>query len=307
MENKSHALMAGLFTVLLGIALAACALWLSRDRTARVEYELVTSTSVSGLAAESPVRFRGMDVGKVERIAFDPDHLGQILVRVAIDQGTPITRSTTAQLEAQGVTGLSYVQLNDTGTSTVLLPPGNGPGSRIALQPALFDKLSGSSEQVVAQLDEALKRVNLLLAPENRQVLTNTLSSIDRAATKVAVLGEHLEPALSRLPATLDATQQALNGISGAARDLGAVAHRLDEQEGTFDRFSASLQRFDDAASTLTDQTLPRLNAFSDDASATARALTRAVRGLDREPNRLLFGREPVAPGPGEPGFATGR
>jgi ABC-type transporter Mla subunit MlaD len=69
-ENKSHALMAGLFTVLLGIALIAAALWLSRDTQVKRDYELVTKGSVSGLSPQSDVRYRGLEVGKVESISF---------------------------------------------------------------------------------------------------------------------------------------------------------------------------------------------------------------------------------------------
>jgi phospholipid/cholesterol/gamma-HCH transport system substrate-binding protein len=307
MENKSHALIAGLFTVALGIVLALCALWLSRDRTVRVHYELVTRTSVAGLATESAVRFRGMDVGRVEQISFDPDHIGQILVRIAVDKGTPVTRSTSAQLQAQGVTGLSYVQLDDDGSSQALLPSGTGTESQIRLEPGLFDKLSGSSEVALAQLTEVLKRVNLLLAPENRQSLVSTLTSIDRAATRAATVGEHLEPALTRLPGTLDAAREALTGIKGTVSDLDKVALRLNEQGGTLDRFTGSLNRFDAAADTLTSQTLPRFNTLSVDAAATARSLTRAARELDNQPESLIFGRETARPGPGESGYVVPR
>lgn len=305
MENKSHALIAGLFTVALGIALGMCALWLSRDRTVRVDYELVTRSSVAGLASESPVRFRGMDVGKVDSITFDPEHIGQILVRIAVDKNAPITRSTTAQLQAQGVTGLSYVQLDDDGSSQTLMPSGGGAGNRIQLQPGLIDKLSGSSTAILAELDEVLKRVNALLAPENQKVLTGTLASIDRAATRAAALGDRLEPALVRLPGTLDATRQAIDGMSTTSRDFDAVARRLTEHDGTLDRLSGSLDRFNSAANTFADQTLPRLNSFSDDAAETARALTQTARQFNNQPDSLLFGREGLRPGPGESGFAA--
>jgi phospholipid/cholesterol/gamma-HCH transport system substrate-binding protein len=115
MENKSHALMAGLFTLLLGIALIAAAVWLGRDTVQRTTYEIATRSSVSGLSAQSDVRYRGLEVGKVESLRFDPATPGQILVRIAVDPTTPVTASTFAQLGYQGVTGLGYIQLDDDG------------------------------------------------------------------------------------------------------------------------------------------------------------------------------------------------
>ena len=72
------------------------------------------------------MRFRGVDVGKVTDIRFDPQDPRMILV----DDRDPerrctLTRSTYAELRYQGVTGLSYVMLDDTG---------NEPASRCRLR-----------------------------------------------------------------------------------------------------------------------------------------------------------------------------
>ena len=103
MENKSHALMAGLFMIVLSIALALAILWFDRDTSERLPYVLTTKASVSGLSRESAVRYRGLNVGKVVSIDFDAQVPGQILVSVSIEKGTPITRSTYATLDFQGV------------------------------------------------------------------------------------------------------------------------------------------------------------------------------------------------------------
>ena len=49
MENRSHALMTGFFTVALLVAAVLVGLWLNRDRTERVPYEIVTTQSIPGL------------------------------------------------------------------------------------------------------------------------------------------------------------------------------------------------------------------------------------------------------------------
>ncbi len=68
MENKSHAFMAGLFTLVLLAAVAASVYWFNRDNRERVPYDLVAHTNVTGLNPESAVRYRGLAVGKVESI-----------------------------------------------------------------------------------------------------------------------------------------------------------------------------------------------------------------------------------------------
>src|SRR5204863_447874 len=121
MENRAYALAAGLFTVLLAVALVAAGLWFRRDDVRFAQYVVTTTSSVSGLKAEAPVRYRGVDVGRVEAIKIEPGASGRIHVRIGVQEDTPITKSTYAQLGYQGVTGLAYVSLNDDGTSSELL------------------------------------------------------------------------------------------------------------------------------------------------------------------------------------------
>lgn len=303
MENKSHALIAGLFTVALGIALALAAMWLSRDHTERIAYELVTSASVAGLAPESPVRFRGVDVGKVESIKFDATHAGRILVRISVDPLAPVTKSTFAQLGYQGVTGLSYVELDDDGSNPAPLASTSDQVAQIQIQPGLLDKLSGGSQTLMVGLEETVKRVNVLLAPENQKLLTDALQSFDRAAVAATNLTQQFGPTLARLPGAIDESKKTLAAVSEAAHSFDQLSARLQEKQGALAQLSESLDQFNIAASALSDGTLPRLNALSDDATRTARSVSRAAERLNEQPESLIFGRSRATPGPGEPGF----
>jgi len=90
MENQSHSLIAGLFVVLLTLAVIAGALWLGPPKGPKLlPIDLVTRHSVSGLKADAPVQFRGVDIGHVESITFDPRQRGEIRVRVAVDPAAP--------------------------------------------------------------------------------------------------------------------------------------------------------------------------------------------------------------------------
>ena len=118
MENKSHAFWAGLFTIGLVTAIALAAFFFNVDRTVRVPYDLIARTNVTGLFTDAAVRYRGLGVGKVESIRFDRAHPGQIRIRILVDKNAPMTHSTFATLGFQGVTGIAFVQLDDTGRDT---------------------------------------------------------------------------------------------------------------------------------------------------------------------------------------------
>src|SRR3954447_8613572 len=113
MEGRGYALAVGIFVIVFAAALVAAAVWLGKDRTPYVHYTIASRQGVSGPQGEALVKLRGVTVGRVESIGFDPKDSRIILVRIAIAAGTPIANSTYAQLGYQGITGLSYVQLED--------------------------------------------------------------------------------------------------------------------------------------------------------------------------------------------------
>src|SRR3954451_203949 len=107
MENKAHALVAGIFVVVVTVLLVVLAAWLSRDTGERDTYEISTRETVTGLQSQAAVRYRGVEVGKVAAIGFDPKAQGNVLIRLEIDRQAPVTADTFATLSYQGVTGLA--------------------------------------------------------------------------------------------------------------------------------------------------------------------------------------------------------
>src|SRR6184192_3490498 len=171
MENKAHALIAGIFTIVLITAAVLIGLWFNRDRVERVPYQLATKLSVPGLNPQATVRYRGLDVGRVDEITFDPQVPGQILVHISVRPDTPITRSTFGMLGYQGVTGLAYVQLDDDGSNPVMLPSSKERIARIEMRPSLLDALQNKGMAILVQAEELTKRINTLIAPDNQKAI----------------------------------------------------------------------------------------------------------------------------------------
>jgi len=135
MENRSHALLAGLFTLLLVIAAGVVAIWVSKQNLPRVPYELIATSPVTGLSVQSEVRYQGVPVGNVESLRFVPEKPGKVLILIGIDPRTPITRATWAEIVIAGVTGISNVELRDDGTSTTRLDSSPGKIAQIPIRP----------------------------------------------------------------------------------------------------------------------------------------------------------------------------
>src|SRR5919205_1088119 len=143
MENRAHALAAGLFTLLLLAGVILAAMWFSGETYEKAYYQLESKFPVSGLNEQALVRFRGVDIGKVSNIQFDPANMRTILIDIAIRSDVKLTRSAFAELRYQGVTGLSYVMLDDPGTNPDPLPPAGQQGSeRIVVRESAFANLA---------------------------------------------------------------------------------------------------------------------------------------------------------------------
>jgi phospholipid/cholesterol/gamma-HCH transport system substrate-binding protein len=311
MENRAHALAAGLFVLLLGAALVGGVLWLNRDqRVGGVPYIVTTNRPVSGLKVEAPVRYRGVDVGRVESIRLDQAAGGLVLIGISVDPATPITRGTFAQLGFQGVTGLSFVALDDDGSAREPLAAADGQVARIAMRPSLFD----SGESLVASIGEVAERVNRLLGDENQKVLIGMLARIDTASARAAKLADNLEPAAKAIPPLIADARAAVSDARGTVVRAGEMINAMTSLAAKLEERSVVLAQIGDnagdvgaTARSLNDETLPRLNALAEELRREARVLDRVLTGLADQPQSLVFGAPPRRPGPGEAGFEGGR
>ena len=314
MENKSHALAAGAFVLLLLALLVALAVWLTRDARTKQVYELSSAEAVTGLQPEASVRFKGVNVGKVTAIGLDPQVPGQVLIRIAIDDQARITQSTFGTLGFLGVTGLAFVQLDDSGESKVSLPGGQQPPSRIPMRRSLLSKLSDRGESILLQLEETSRRVNLLLAPDKQNKLMGAIDSMGQAATSIQQLSTRADQVLPQLVQDANATLKTMQDTSvrvgesadearASAQAFRTVTERMNAKGGTLDQLATGAGTLAAAGQTLNAATLPRLNRAAEDAARGVRQVGRAFDGLNDNPQSLLFGNGPVPPGPGEPGF----
>jgi len=322
MENKAHAMAAGAFVLVVSALLALLAVWLLRDTSQRDMYEMSTSETVSGLQPQAVVRFRGVPVGKVELIGFDTKVKGNVLIRISIDRGAPVTKSVFATVASQGVTGLGFIQLDDSGGSSERLVPNDDDPPRIPLRPGGLEKLLKQSEVIFDQVEQASTKLNQMLGEDNQKRLVMALDSMGQAANSVnslsttltSILNAQLGPDKVNIPKlvkNLDAAVVSLRDTStqaGAAiAEVGITAKRLNEKGGPLDKLSEGGAALAAGVETFSAATLPKLGVVADETARTMRQLRRTVNAVDDNPQSLIFGNGPPQPGPGEPGFsATG-
>lgn len=305
MENKAHAMVAGAFVLVVTTLLAVLAIWLMRDNTQRDLYEMSTSEILSGLQPQAAVRFRGVQVGKVELIGFDSKIKGNVLVRVSIDRSAPVTKSVFASVASQGVTGLGFIQLDDNGTSTERLVPNDDDPPRIPLKPGGLDKLLKQGERIFNQVEQASTSLNKLLSDDNQKSINTAVSQLGEAAGSLNRLARGLEPTVAGLPALSHDASAAFKSMQNTSDKLGVTASRLNEKGGPIDKLAEGGAALAAGVETFSAATLPKLGEVADETARAMRQLRRTVSAVDDNPQSLIFGNGPVLPGPGEPGFSA--
>lgn len=327
MENRAHALAAGLFVLIFGAAVIAAGMWFGKDEVRQDYYVITTKQSVSGLKVEAPVRYRGVEVGRVESIHIEPGVSGRIRIRIGVEGSTPITKGTYAQLGYQGVTGLAFVSLNDNGSSTQLLQRARGSNEepQIPLQASLLD----SGEVLLSSVGEIADRLKELLGADNQKTVRRTLAGLenlfsddnqklvrralagmDEVTRRTAALASNLEPGVRDMPALVAdarATAQKADQLLANLNTLSLkLEQRLDVADRVIERVAGSVDAVGGTARSVNEETLPRLNALVDELSRETRALDRLINTLGDHPQSVVFGAPRGQPGPGEPGFNGG-
>lgn len=312
MEDRAHALAAGLFTLLLGLAAAVFVWWLGQSREDMNHYVLEASENVSGLNNQAQVRYRGIRAGRVQSIDLDKNNPRLILVRISLDARYPLTIGTTAKLKSQGVTGLAYVQIEDDGSDPRPLVAGeNGNLPHIALSPPLLDTLGEQAGDIAEQAHVLASRMTRLLDERNLNNVSRTLENLAAASERLKDSMEAVHPVLASLRQTFsDENMKKLNAIlANLEKTSGEAAPMAVELRETIRSVSALTARLDklvaESGGQLTTTTLPRASDLMEELTISTRRLSRFIESLEREPRALVFGRGTVVPGPGEAGFVV--
>jgi phospholipid/cholesterol/gamma-HCH transport system substrate-binding protein len=300
MDRDANYAAVGAF-VLLVIAMAVSfVLWYTNQENKHIylRYEIYFPGTVSGLTPGSPVRYLGVDVGKVARILIDPQQRNRVLVIADIDATAPIDGRTRASLSLQGITGLLFIDLKQDGKATV---PGElAEGLHypvIRSVPSDFDVLWSSLPALATHLVELVDRIDQVFSDENVRSFKATLDNARLAS--------------ERLPGTLRAAQELLadarnaaQEVKGAAADLreieahagpdleSAVAnmrHISDNLAKTSDLLEHFVADNEPVVSRFTQQSLPELEQLLRESRQAARDFRDLSRSLKQNPSQLIY------------------
>jgi len=303
----------GAFVLVLGAVLVAGVLWLASGGAFQKKYDLylaVEDESVAGLNLNAPVKYNGVDVGKVRLIQLDPGNPERVNLIFAIERGTPIKEDTVAVLKTQGLTGITYVELS--GGARDAPPLGVTAGNeypQIRTKPSLSARLENVLTSVLTKLDSTSGNINDILSDENKAAFKSLLADIATVAHTIAARKDTIDAGLANAGRTLENT-------SSASAQLGPVVDRIERSAEAIEKMGNEVARTSASAGKtvnaigadvkrFTSETLPELERLLGELSALSISLRRLTEQTERNPSSLLFGRRPVPEGPGEASTGT--
>jgi len=308
MENKVNFAAVGAFVLILGIALTTGVLWLSSGKFYRKAYDtylVYTSESVSGLDPDAAVRYRGVQVGVVRRIALARDDVERVELTLGIVRGTPVKQDTVAVLSVQGLTGIAHVEL--TGGSRSAAPLAALAGEDypvIPSAPSLMVRLDAAVTALITNVNRSSERFNALLDEGNRGTIRDILANLD-------VLSRTLTARAAVIDSSVVNASRTMENTARLTAELPQLVDSLRTSAGTVERMANEVARAGATATSTIEGARSEARQVSGEMLPEARALLAELRELtaslrrfgdqvERNPAVLLYGRPASKRGPGE-------
>jgi len=330
MEHRVRYLLLGLFVFGVGIAGVWFILWQGKYAQNDVYdyYKVNTAESVAGLNDKAPVKLRGVNVGEVERLFINPQNSEEVSIIIKIKSDTPIKTDTYALIEPQGITGLSYLQLEGGTRDAPILATSYEEKSMgiILTKPSLFSRVDQSFSHAMEKVERILEhatgvaeKTHLLLDETNIhhiQVLlensAKTTQSLALIAQEVAKEREHLGTLIRQGVVLEEEVIDAAKSVKVAAEALSQVVEyqgvaMMDKVKTSAQSVQGVMQKIDqkvdegmfDVARIAEDALMPAQHTLYE-LEMLMMQLRQLAQRLEESPSDILYRSTPKPLGPGE-------
>jgi len=300
MGKNKYALITGVFLIGLTTATSLVVYWIGHFERERDIYYVSTRHSVSGLNPESTVFYRGIAVGKVLDVHFDPRDSGTILVPIEVDKSIELSKGVYATLQLKGVTGLTQINLEDSEQLGARLPPGDNPANRIPLMPSLADRLMNTGEDILKKAEIIMARLSAFLSNENEKNVSDILINLKNLSDKLNQLQKSVDKALAEVPKLGRRAETTLGNINVLTKDLQILSKEVRALGQKAEKLAETGL---EASDQVTQNTLPKVNDLLNELQSTTQQVSKIANLLENNPQSLIFGLPRQAPAPGEPGY----
>jgi phospholipid/cholesterol/gamma-HCH transport system substrate-binding protein len=292
MARQSTNLTIGLFVILGGLLGVAAIIWVGATSYFQKGETYVSyfDESVQGLQNDSAVKFRGVDVGRVESIRVAPDNR-LIGVVMKINMHDNLGRNTVAQLKAAGITGIMFVELD-------LRKPGEvdrSPKIDFPSEYPIIPSRPSEIQQIVSGVNELVEKLKQIDAKS----LSNQLLATTKALEEF-FKGKKMASIMTRLDDTAGNISQLTAKANQTLADAN-LSKILAEAQETLKGARALLATVNDQVLAMqlpatlgkTRDITQSLQATSNNLRHSSETLEMLLQRIYDRPSDLLFGKPP--------------
>jgi len=314
MESKVKYTIVGIFVFTVVFFLAAFIFWMGKYGSQSAEhdwYKILMKDSVSGLNKESPVKFRGVEVGQVQTIKINKDNSEEVEILIRVQKNTPIKKDSVAILSSLGITGLSYIELKGGSNVSKRLISTKEEPSIIKSEASLFSRLENSAFGMTDRMEDTLRRVQILMDDKNLKSFQNILTNLNELTVVLNSRANNLlsEDNINKITHVVERLDKISSAID--EKQIASLLKRAEETEKkaitfltTFDstvrEFNTTLSRGDYNFEKMTAQSRTLLNDVLFQIKTLGYDMKEVLQQLKRSPSDIFFKRQTRELGPGE-------
>lgn len=307
MESKTNYTIVGLIVLILAAGLLSTGLWLSVGFNKKVYtfYTVYLRESAAGLSVQSPVKYNGVQVGFVKVIKLNKNDPRQVELTLSIEQGTPITTSTSATLISQGITGVTYVGL--AAGSSDLTPLQKMPGEPfpvIPAKPSLLNQLDTILRDVSDNVGKVSAQAQRIFNEENAKNVKLSLANIEEITESFAKNSKSIDNSLKNIDVFMVNMSKVSKDFPEIVKELKIGVRKFESLADNMSTAGKSVTKTMESGKTtmdkLSQQTIPPAVVLLRKLNNIAANLEKISNDMRQNPSVVIRGSKPPQPGPGE-------
>ncbi|MCF8468883.1 MAG: MlaD family protein [Sneathiella sp.] len=290
MELKAKHILVGSFVLISMLSLFAFVAWLAKvefDRETAF-YEIYFENSVNGLSPAGDVRYRGINVGSAEHINVDPENPERVRVLVEIDAAVPIRKGDRARLELQGITGVSYINIEGAQPGAeILTADRDSQYPIIPSEPSQLEKLALGAPDLVASSKELADRAAELLNAENQRLAAGILADVAQITGSIASRTDKIENIIDSLDRSSADVVESVRLIRQIASETKPLVQNL---EASLSTARGALAGVDNLIGNDGEAAVVEFRHFLAESRQLVAKMTRIADRIENDPSGILFG-----------------
>lgn len=307
MESRTNYTLVGICVLLLGIGVILTSLWLSVgfDQKQYETYAVYMNEPVFGLNVQAPVKFNGVTVGYVSHLTLNKKNPQQVLILIDVELGAPISTSTTAVLQSQGITGIRYIELQ---AGTIYAEPLTKIAGEsfpvIPSRPSLWVQLDKALKDVTENFQLVTDAINTVLDKDNAIAIKKTFHNVERFTAVLSHQTNQISETITNADLIFKNAALASKSLPKLMLNLSnsgkAVTVMANNMSKAGKQVTSTMKTSRLAIKQVSQQTMPQITSLVEKLDSVASNIDLLTKELKQNPSMILRGKNSRPLGPGE-------